>query len=327
MDEFAVIADLFAPLAQSPGAAALKDDVAELTVGGRIIVTTDVIVEGVHFLSADPLGTVAAKLLRVNVSDIHAKGGEPAEALLTVVWPKGRGVQDLKSFADGLREELPRWDVALVGGDTTSTSGPLVLSLTLTGRCGSRGPVRRGGAQAGDELWVTGVIGEGWLGLQAALGRMEGISLAETAELVDAYRRPRLPGPAAAQLVARHASAAMDVSDGLLADALKLAAASNLGVKLRADEVPLSAAGRQIVAEGGADQLLDLLSGGDDYQILMAVAPGGQEALSDAAVAAGVHLTRIGVLTPEPGLLLLDAAGSVMPMHRLGWAHRLGDQS
>src|SRR5262245_54079007 len=158
MDEFDLIRTYFAPLAASPGADGLRDDVAEVAPG--LIATKDAIVEGIHFLPDDPIGTVAQKLVRVNVSDIIAKGGKPDAALLALVWPTSRPVAEISDFARALGADLARWGAHLVGGDTTSTDGPLTLTLTLLGKVGGSGPVRRSGARAGDDIWVTGVIGD-----------------------------------------------------------------------------------------------------------------------------------------------------------------------
>ena len=231
MDEFDLIRKYFAPLATSPGADGLRDDVAEIGTldgGARLIATKDAIVEGVHFLSDDPIDTVARKLVRVNVSDIIAKGARPDGALLALVWPKGRSVEEIGGFAQALGEDLARWGAQLVGGDTTSTDGPLTLSLTLFGRCGARGPVRRSGARAGDDLWVTGVIGDGWLGLQAAKGALAKLGAEERAFLVARYRVPEPPPLAVADLVAEFASSSIDISDGLVADAGHIAEASGV---------------------------------------------------------------------------------------------------
>jgi thiamine-monophosphate kinase len=321
MDEFDLISKLFAPLADSPGADGLRDDVAELETTGRLIATTDAIVEGVHFLATDPLDTVAAKLVRVNVSDIHAKGGQPLEALLTLVWPRGRPTGELAAFAEGLRSELLLWGLRLVGGDTTGTPGPLVLSLALTGRCGTDGPVRRSGGRAGDDLWVTGVIGDGWLGLQAALGRLGAGYAPHVPGLVDRYRRPALPGLQAARLVERHASASVDVSDGLVADAGRLAAASGLGVDLRADAVPLGEAGSRWATMGGQAALVELLTGGDDYQILFAAPASVRGAIGDAAVQSGLAVARIGRLREGDGVSVLAGDGSGIEVGSEGWRH------
>ena len=171
--------------------------------------TVDCLVESVHFFAADPIDTVARKLVRVNVSDIHAKGALPREALLVLGWPSGRSESDLKPFSAALDEELAAWGIALIGGDTVITPGHMFLSLTLTGDAIGAQPVARSGARPGDGLWVTGEIGAGWCGLRD-------VRQGRQSRLADHYRVPNLPGAGGAQLVASFGTAAMDVSDGLL---------------------------------------------------------------------------------------------------------------
>lgn len=315
MDEFDLIRRYFAPLASSPGADQLRDDVAEVAPG--LIATKDALVEGVHFLPDDPLETVAQKLVRVNVSDIVAKGGRPDAALLALVWPKGRAHAELEGFARGLGKDLARWGAHLVGGDTTSTDGPLILTLTLLGRVGARGPVRRWGARAGDDVWVTGTIGDGWLGLQAALGTFGPLMAEARNQLVSRYRVPEPPRLSFADVVAAHATASIDVSDGLVADAGHVASASGVQLMLLADKVPLSAAGAHCVQNGKAD-LRALLTGGDDYQTLFAAPASARQAIESS----GQTVTRIGSAGAGEGVVVLDAAGQPLDFEGAGgWRH------
>ena len=319
MDEFDLIRRYFAPLATSPGADGLRDDVAEiarLEDGMGLIATKDAIVEGVHFLPDDPIGTVAQKLVRVNVSDIVAKGGKPDAALLALMWPKGRPTAPLGDFSRALGADLQRWGAHLVGGDTTSTDGPLTLSLTLLGRVGPRGPVRRSGAKAGDDVWVSGTIGDGWLGLKAATGAFGALSVEARAFLVAGYRVPQPPRLPMADLVAAYANASIDVSDGLVADAGHIAEASGAALVIEAAKVPLSAAGQGYLTNGKAD-LLALLTGGDDYQTLF-TAPASARGAIEASKEA---VSRIGRVEQGEGVRLLDAAGAVIPVTNAGWKH------
>jgi thiamine-monophosphate kinase len=319
MDEFELIRRYFAPLATSAGAAHLQDDVAEiarLADGAGLIITCDAIVEGVHFLAGDPISTVAQKLVRVNVSDILAKGGRPDAAVLALTWPKSRDLRELDEFARALGADLARWGAHLAGGDTTSTPGPLTLSLTLTGKVDARGPVRRAGAHVGDDVWVSGVIGDGWLGLQAALGRFPALAAEGLAAMTTHYRTPAVPKLAMAGLVAAHASASIDVSDGLVADAAHIADASGVALEIRTDAVPLSAAGANYV-ENGRVLLVELLTGGDDYQVLFTAPAAAREAIAGA----GLSLTRIGRVEAGSGVRLRDGAGVEMVTPRTGWRH------
>ena len=310
MDEFDLIRRYFAPLATSQGADGLNDDVAEIAPG--LIATKDAIVEGIHFLPDDPLESVAQKLVRVNVSDIIAKGGKPDAALLALVWPKGRPHEQLEGFARGLRKDLARWGAHLVGGDTTSTDGPLTLTLTLMGKVGARGPVRRSGAKAGDDVWVTGVIGDGWLGLQAATGKLGQLSAEAANLLVSKYRVPEPPRLAFADVVAAHATASIDVSDGLVADAGHIAQASGVAILIRAADVPLSPAVQSYV-DNARVAFAQILTGGDDYQTLFTAPPSARAAITGA--------TRIGEVSAGQGVSVLDAAGLPMVFERPGFRH------
>lgn len=278
----------FAPLATSAGAASLTDDTAELAPADtRLIITTDAMVEGVHFFADDPVETVARKLVRVNVSDVLASGARPREALLTLGWPgEGRPEAELAQFAAAFGDELALWGISLIGGDTVTSPSGLFLSLTLTGACLGDQPVRRGGAKAGDELWVTGEIGAARRGY---LWKTKGEG---AAAWLDALHCPQLPPRGAAGLIAAQASAAMDVSDGLLGDLAALAAASGLAAELALDDVPFA---------GGAASLevaIDLASWGDDYQLLFAAAPESAVFIADS----GIPATRIGRLAEGNGL-------------------------
>lgn len=315
MNEFDLIRRYFAPLATSPGADNLRDDVAEISPG--LIATKDAIVEGVHFLSSDPLETVAQKLVRVNVSDIIAKGGKPDAALLALVWPKSRPHEQLQDFARGLGKDLARWGAHLAGGDTTATDGPLTLTLTLTGRVGPRGPVRRSGAQTGDDIWVTGAIGDGWLGLQAATGALGPLTAEAQNLLVSKYRVPEPPRLSFADLIAQYATASIDVSDGLVADAGHIAEASSARLVLNAADIPLSAVAAHYVANAKAD-LRALLTGGDDYQTLFTAPVSAREAIT----ASKENVTRIGGTEPGEGVAVLDPSGAEMDFAGAsGWTH------
>ncbi|MDP3738922.1 MAG: thiamine-phosphate kinase [Hyphomonadaceae bacterium] len=322
MDEFDLIRRYFAPLATSPGADGLRDDVAEiarLEGGMGLIATKDAIVEGIHFLPDDPIGTVAQKLVRVNVSDIIAKGGKPDAALLALVWPKGRDMNQLGDFSRALGADLQRWGAHLVGGDTTSTDGPLTLTLTLLGKVGARGPVRRSGAKPGDDLWVTGTIGDGWLGLQAAKGAFGALGAEARNFLVSRYRVPEPPRLPIADLVAASASASIDVSDGLIADAGHIAEASGVSILIRSADVPLSAAGHGFLANAKAD-LMALLTGGDDYQTLF-TAPASA---GDSIRASGQPVALIGGVEQGEGVRVVDASGAVLTPPKGGWTHFSG---
>lgn len=320
-DEFALIARLFAPFAEKAPTAALglTDDVAILSPDR--IVTVDAIVENVHFRADDPIDTVAKKLVRVNVSDIVAKGARPDAALLALCWPRGRTIGELEVFAQALGDDLESFGVALIGGDTTRTDGPLTASLTLFGRPGPRGPVLRRGAQAGDLVFVTGVIGDAGLGLKVLEGTL--VSRDPTG-LIARYRSPQ-PRLEWSDAVARLASAAIDISDGLWADAGHLAKASRVAIAIDAGAIPLSAAAREMVRDAGEGLagVVRLAGAGDDYEILFTAPVEHEAQILAGAPSAGVPVTRIGrcMAGPPGAVSALGADGALLEIPLRGWSH------
>jgi thiamine-monophosphate kinase len=321
--EDALIARYFKPLASDPGAFNLGDDAAILRAEGEdIVVTTDAIVEGVHFLPDDPPDTVARKALRVNLSDLAAKGATPAGFVLTLAL---RTADDawLAPFARGLGSDAGLFGCPLLGGDTVSTTGPLMISITAFGRVPTGKMVHRSGAKPGDRVVVTGTIGDAALGLDILKGGPVATALAEVAGkamLIGRYRVPQ-PRNALARAVRDHAHAAMDVSDGLAGDLAKLCAASGVSAVIDAASIPLSAAAAALLARGAAS-LETVVSGGDDYEILCAIPENRIEAFEKAAVAAGVAVTSIGtVIAGESAPRFLDSAGRVMPLPQPSYSH------
>jgi thiamine-monophosphate kinase len=310
--EFALIARHFRPLAGA-GALDLGDDAALLAPppDRELVLTADAMVGGVHFLSDDPPDLVARKLLRVNLSDLSAKGATPLGYLMTLSVPRGTPEAWFANFAAGLAADQAEFEVSLLGGDTTSTPGPISLSLTMIGHVAPGHMVRRAGARAGDGIWVTGTIGDGALGLAVALGKLTD----PTGHLLDRYRlpRPRLGLP-----IAGIVSAGMDVSDGLVQDLGHLCRAGGLAAEIQAALVPLSGPART----AGPDWLATCLTGGDDYEILLAVPPLCEAALQQAAQSAGIPVTRVGSFRPGlPRVMVRDATGEEIPLDRPGWSH------
>ena len=309
LGEFDLIARDYAPLADE-GARGLTDDVA---VFAGYVVTTDTIACGTHFLPDDPLDTVARKAVRVNVSDLVAKGCRPAAMTLAVAWGQDADAADHALFARGLAADLRRYGIALLGGDTTRLAegpGP-VVTITMWGEpLGSSVP-SRSGAALGDLVFVTGTIGDAYLGLRALTDGGE-VSSAVAA----AYRLPE-PPLAAAPLVAAHATASVDVSDGLIADAGHVARAS--GVRLMLDALPLSDAG---IAFAETHSVVPLATGGDDYQALFTAPPAAADALMAAASDADLRLTVIGRCEAgEPGVTLLGPDGMPLAVASPGYRH------
>ena len=287
-----------APLVHAPGAAGLLDDVAIVSADGPTIVSMDTLTQCTHFLAADPLDTVGQKLVRVNASDIIAKGAEPVEALLSVAWPENGDEAEFSALMQGIGRDLETFEIALIGGDLVGTSGPLTLTLTLTGRCLRDGPVRRSGGVAGQTLFINGEIGWGGLGLRAA-------KKGGSPDLVRRYRVPQISPIAAAGVIAEFATASMDISDGLLMDAARLGAASGCGVQLQLESVPLAQASENI------EEIIAQCVPGDDYRALIS-------AESDTAIPG---FTAIGQLIPGPGLQLSHRGVAVNTPSTLGFEH------
>jgi thiamine-monophosphate kinase len=322
--EDSLIARYFKPIATDPGAFNLDDDAAALKVeGGDLVVTTDAIVEGVHYLPGDPPGAIARKALRVNLSDLAAKGATPAGFVLTLAL---RSVDDdwLKPFAQALGEDAVSFDCPLLGGDTVSTPGPPMISITAFGRVPQGKMIHRSGAKPGDRVVVTGTIGDAALGLDILKGGAVAAALAGNAAaretLTGRYRVPE-PRNALATAVRDHAHAAMDVSDGLAGDLAKLCAASGVSAAIDAPGIPLSSVAASLVAQGAAS-LETLISGGDDYEILCAIPEARFEAFAQAAGRAGVAVTSIGTIiagTAAPSFL--DAQGRELVLTRRSFSH------
>ena len=305
--------DALRRLASHPAARALADDAAVLEVSGtNLVLTHDMIVEGVHFLSADPPEDVAWKLLAVNLSDLAAKGAEPVGVLLG--YSLGDGEWD-SAFVRGLGEATAAFGAPLLGGDTVAAppGAPRSLGLTAIGQA-ERDVPSRSGASAGDLLWVSGAIGDAGAGLRTALGELQG-----SPALVAAYRRPqpRLQlGKALAPLV----SAMMDVSDGLLIDAARMADASGLACRIELRDVPLSP---DLIQASGEDRQarIDASIAGDDYELLFAAPPHRTDEIIALSTSLSVPLTQIGLFSPGSGLAVTDA-GEPLPLPpRLGYEH------
>jgi thiamine-monophosphate kinase len=322
--EDSLISSYFKPLATEPGAFNLVDDAAILKASGDdIVVTTDAVVEGVHFLSGDPSDAVARKALRVNLSDLAAKGATPAGFVLTLAL---RAADDawLEPFARGLGEDAALFGCPLLGGDTVSTPGPLMISITAFGRVPAGKMVLRSGAKPGDRVVVTGTIGDATLGLAILRGGAVATSLADDAAarqmLVGRYRVPQ-PRTALARVVREHASAAMDVSDGLAGDLVKLCAASGVSAAIDAPSIPLSTAAATLLARGTVG-IETIVSGGDDYEILCAVPENQFHGFAEAARLAGVAVTSIGTVIAGASIpKFLDAQGREIALPRLSYSH------
>jgi thiamine-monophosphate kinase len=317
--EDSLIARYFKPIATDPGAFDLDDDAAIIApTGDDIVVTTDAIVEGVHFLPDDPPDAIARKALRVNLSDLAAKGATCAGFVLTLAL---RGADDawLTAFARALGEDAESFSCPLLGGDTVWTPGPLTVSITAFGRVPVGKMVHRSGAKPGDRVMVTGTIGDAALGLAMLKGTLA-TDTAARAMLADRYRIPQ-PRNALALVVRAHASAAMDVSDGLAGDLTKLCVASRISAVIDASSIPKSAAAADLLARNAVG-LETLVSGGDDYEILCTVPEALADAFVDEASLAGIAVTAIGtVIAGQEPPRFLDGQGKEIRLSRLSYSH------
>jgi len=320
--EDSLIARYFRPLATDPGAFNLDDDAAALRPSGDdIVVTTDAIVEGVHFLPDDPPDTVARKALRVNLSDLAAKGAVPAGFVLTLAL-RSFDENWLKSFTAGLGEDAAQFGCPLLGGDTVSTPGPLMVSVTAFGRVPAGKMVHRSGARAGERVMVTGTIGDAALGLAILGGKIDpaGTDQAARDVLVGRYRVPQ-PRVTMAEIVRGHATASMDVSDGLAGDLTKLCDVSGVSAVIELAQVPLSPAARNLVSRGIIG-LEALIAGGDDYEILCTVPDDRVEAFTQAARHRGVIVSSIGTMTyGSAAPRFVDGSGRAIALERLSYSH------
>lgn len=324
MNEFQVIREIFAPLAANArGAFGLRDDAAQLDEEAYVV-TKDLMVAGVHFLPRDPLDLVARKLLRVNLSDLASKGAKPIGYFLGCVWPSNIKREAIELFAAGLKEDQETFKIALFGGDTTvhgAKGAPLTLSATFFGSPPKQGVTRRGGAAAGDDLYVTGTIGDAGLGLKA-LRKEEKFTTVDKASLAGRYHLPE-PRLRVGAAIAGLASASIDVSDGLLADAAHLAAASGLKAEIEAGRMPLSSAARSwLKGQSSTDKALAALAGfGDDYEILFAAPSSLRRSVSMAAKASRTAVTRIGSMSRGEGVSFVDAEGETIASGPAGYDH------
>jgi len=323
VDEFALIADLFVPLTGGhPAARGLADDAAFLAAepGTDTVLSVDAMVAGVHFLPDDPPDLIARKLVRVNLSDLAAKGAEPVALLLAAAFPQDVTALWLRGFAAGLGEDLTTFGTVLIGGDTVATPGPLTLSLTAIGRVAAGQGLARSGALVGDDIWVSGTIGDGSLGLRAARGELDGrLGGEDVVFLADRYRLPRPRVTLGPRLIGL-AHASMDVSDGLSQDLGHLCRASGVGARIEAGRVPLSAPARRAMASGLVT-LASLLSGGDDYEVLFTAPPGAVTEVQALSAALGLPLTRIGAIVEGAGVVTIGPDGEALDPALGGWRH------
>ena len=329
VDEFDLIKRLFVPLTGGrPEALGLVDDVALIPgpAGTQWAVTKDAMAAGVHFFPDDPPDLIAKKLVRVNLSDLAAKGAEPRFLLLATCFPKDVESGWLDRFASGLKNDCDLFNVVVIGGDTIATPGPLVLSLTAVGMVPGNTALLRSNARSGDHVWLSGTVGDSALGLLVARGEGESLSETDAGFLLDRYRLPQ-PRVTLGPRLRGLAHAAMDVSDGLLGDLGHICRASAVGAEIEAERLPLSPAARAALAAGLGEGLSTIVSGGDDYEILFTAPPEAESALDGLSAELGLPLTRIGRVVPGERAMLLDGQGRAIELTKGGYNHFSGGRA
>ncbi len=321
-----LIRQFFKPIATHPGALGLSDDAAFLAApeGTDLVLKTDAIVGGVHFLPDDPPGEIARKALRVNLSDLAAKGAKPLGFLLSLAIPAKIGPDWLQAFSEGLKVDSKEFGIPLFGGDTDRTPGPVTVAIFVLGSVPRGTMTRRAGAKPGDRIYVTGTIGDGALGLRLhqdrALEARWGLSQPDADHLRSRYRLPQ-PRLGIADVVRTHASAAMDVSDGLAGDFAKLCQVSGVSAEIEAGRVPLSPGARQALSTDGT-LLETILTGGDDYEVLCTIAEDRVPSFERAAAKSGVAMTEIGRVTEgRAPPVFRDCSGKPMIFVRPSFSH------
>jgi len=315
----------FRPLVKHAGALGLFDDAASITPpdGHDLVLTVDASVAGIHFFPDDAADVVAKKALRVNLSDLAAKGARPLGALLSLSIPDSVTEDWLADFSRGLGEDLEGYGCPLMGGDTTRTRGSTTISITAVGVLPRGSMIKRSGAKAGDAIVVTGTIGDSALGLalrqRSGLKSFAGLSAEERQHLTDRYLLPQ-PRVELIEALRAAANAAIDISDGLVGDVAKVAAASGMAARIEAGSVPLSAAARAVVA--AAPELLEAaLTGGDDYEIAATVPQNRLAGLQEAARRAGIDVTTIGRIEPGNSVTVRGPDGLPMSLKQASFSH------
>ncbi len=320
--EIALISDFLAPLATAPGAFGLRDDAALLCSPSKgLVVTTDALVAGCHFFEDDSPGDVAYKALATNVSDLAAKAAQPFAYTLTLAPSKAPSEAWAKDFAYGLERAQAAFGMSLIGGDTVTAKGAWWLSMTAFGHACGRGMVRRSDAKPGNVIFLSGTLGDAALGLKLRQGTLAApeLTTASRSYLFGRYRYPE-PRLGLIKPLEAHASAAMDISDGLALDLSRLCAASGVSAEIRIEALPLSEAAKALT---NAPEFMDtVIGGGDDYEILATVPPGNAAGFQDASAAGGVGVTNVGLIVEgNRAPRFLDAKGGLVTFPHAGFEH------
>ena len=320
--EFDLIERFFRPLSRAaPGAFALGNDGALLTppAGASLVVTKDLMVAGVHYPEGEEPATVARRLLRVNLSDLAAMGAAATAYALGLALPEDVADDWVEAFAAGLARDQEAFGIALIGGDTVATKGPAVLSLTAFGTVAGDACLTRAGAGEGDDIYVSGTVGDATLGLRAVRGGLADLTTEDHAALAARFRLPE-PRLALGAALVGIATCAIDVSDGLVADLGHICAESGVAARIGADAVPLSAAARRAI-DGGEAAIADLVTGGDDYELLFCAPSAERDAIEAIGRRLELAVSRIGAIEHGQGVTVMDADGQPLALGRSGYQH------
>lgn len=326
IDEFDLIRRYFAPLTQgAPGALELRDDAAWLRPGPGmdLVVSTDAVVAGVHFPESIGPADIARRALRVNLSDIAAKGARPHAYTLSLVLPESIGPDWIEAFAAALGQDQQRYGIFLLGGDTSSTPGPLMLNINIFGQTSENKIIKRSGAVVGEDVYVTGNVGDAMLGLASLMDREPIENPGDRSFLEDRFRRPE-PRIDVGLALVDIATAAADVSDGLIADLGHICAASQIAATVELDAVPLSDAARRVVTDNQPLRI-NLLTGGDDYEIVFTAPVSARDSIQSISTKTGVLISPIGATIEKtsgtPDVIVRDGSGNPVEVGVGGYRH------
>ncbi len=323
LGEFELIARYLAPLATDPGARGLNDDVAVLNLartGGDLVLNADAIVAGVHFLADEDPAAIAERVLRVNLSDLAAKGAAPLGYLLTLALSTGQDEAWIAAFAAGLRRNQDTFGWSLLGGDTVRTPGPLTINVTAIGNAAAAAP-RRGGAQSGDQVWVSGTIGDAVLGLAFCQGRGPDLTAALAGHVTVRFRQPEPRVELGSALIGSGlVTASADISDGLIADLGHIAEASSLRAVIDGAAIPLSPSGVMAV-DANPQWFEQMITGGDDYELLLTAPASASPELSRLAAQNSMDLTMIGHMEEGRGVTVTGRGGQPLCIAQGGYRH------
>lgn len=323
MDEFDIIKTYFQPLAENfGGSLSLIDDAALLNVGKdrQLVITNDILTAGVHFFENDPADFVARKSLRVNLSDIAAMGAKPVTYLLALSLPSPPDHSWLKLFSRGLQGDQDRYGICLSGGDTASTPGPLSISITMLGHIQANKALMRSTARSGDDIWVSGTIGDASVALKFLKGTINVGNLETRKYLLDRLHLPE-PRLELGNALIGIASSVTDVSDGLVADLGNICSASGLGAIVKGAQIPLTKRVSNLMRESQNLKLSDLLSGGDDYELLFTAPPERACDINGISEAIGLNVCRIGSIVNNKRVRVIDGLGHDIKLEVEGFHH------